>query len=329
VLLFPCSRWQIMINLNNEIKMWSGMLNQEKESAREHEKNNTGLARDTYWCSEEKALERYDKLISIGEILLFYAVYSLFEALGGTWLSLMGGNWETQPFMSDTLACILMLLFYGGIFYASSRKDKHKEAILKPTIKIGAAATIISIGIGGGFSYYWLLFVEAALQDIPFIKESTERFLSTGDAVENEPYLWVFCSVVFLGPIVEELLFRGLIFKQAEKIKNGLFPTILSAILFGIFHMEFVQSVYTLIMGLALGFIYQMTRSLVLVCYLHILNNFFAAPPPILETDLFFSLSTNLQIVMILPAVYLLYRWIKRYRIETNRFIEIENADEY
>lgn len=267
-------------------------------------------------------MRQYHKIISIGKILLLIGVYSLFEILGGIWLSGMGGSWEEQPYLADTLSCILMLLFYGFLFYMAHKKECRKESILKANGKTYVAATVMTLGVGS-VSFYWFAFVDIALRNIPFIQQSAERFEERGNSVGQEPYLWVFFSVVTLGPIVEELIFRGLIFREAEKIKSGLFPVIVSAILFGLFHMEFVQIVYTMIMGFVLGFIYYMTRSFTLVCYLHILNNLFATPPPVLENEVFVSATTFLQVVMVLPAAYILFRWIRIYRKKTCSFMKV------
>ena len=254
-------------------------------------------------------MKRFHIFLSIGIILLLILAYSLFGVFGAVWLSLIGGSLEDQPFLADTLGCVLMVLFYGYIFYRGLKKGNRKEGLLKPSAKIYGAATVMALGVGG-ISYCWLSFVEKALQNIPFIQQSTERFEAVGDSMGQEPYIVIFLSVVIIGPLVEELLFRGLVFREAEKIRKGLFPVFVSAVLFGLFHMEFVQVVYTMVMGFVFGLVYQMTRSFMLVWYLHILNNFMAAPPPVLDNEAFASLSNFLQIALILPAVYLVFRWI-------------------
>lgn len=261
-------------------------------------------------------MDQYNKIISAAKILIFFCAYSLLEILGEEWLLLMGGNSETQPYLSDTLSCLLMLVFYGGILGLSYKESYRQKGILNLNAKAYATATAMTLGVGG-ISFCWLTLVGETLQNIPFIQESTNRFQEIEALMKQEPYFLIFLSVVTLGPIVEELIFRGLIFKEAEKIKNGWFPVIVSAVLFGIFHLEFVQIVYTIIMGLVFGVIYQMTRSLVLVCYLHILNNLIATPPPFLETDLFFDVCTFIQLLMILPAVYFMFSWIRIYQKAT------------
>ncbi len=240
-------------------------------------------------------------------IAVFILAYTPLEWLGSRCLQWLGGNPETQYYLADTLSCVFMLVFYGTLLFIL----RHKQQPVLPEMQVRArtygAAVIMTLGVGG-ISYLWLLLVDV-LPPIPFIAESAQRFEEMGTSMGTEPYPWVFFSVVLLGPIVEELLFRGLVFQEAEKIHGGVFAVVVSAVLFGIFHMEFVQGVYTFFMGLVFGYIYLRTRSLVLVCFAHVLNNIIASPPPFLENDLFFSVATVVQVVMILPGAYVLWRW--------------------
>ncbi|NLD20475.1 MAG: CPBP family intramembrane metalloprotease [Clostridiales bacterium] len=257
-------------------------------------------------------MNKYYTVFSIVKIAFFFWIYDFFVYLGDTWLAIMGGSWEEQPYLADSLACILMLPFYGLIFYFGYIRKSRQENVLDTTGKTYTVTTVMTLGMGG-ISYGWLTLVDVAFQNIPFIQESTERFQEFEDSMGNESYFWVFLSVVAIGPIVEELIFRGLIFNEAEKIRAGWFPVIMSAVLFGLFHMEFVQIIYTIIMGFIFGLVYQRTRSFVLVCYMHILNNLLVTPPGILDNDAYFNVLTVVQIIMILPAIYLVIRWIKVY----------------
>ena len=63
------------------------------------------------------------------------------------------------------------------------------------------------------------------------------------------------CVVIFI-PIFEELLFRGLIFNELKKTINIALSIIIQALIFGIFHGNLIQGVYTFILGVILSIIY-------------------------------------------------------------------------
>ncbi|MFN3019729.1 lysostaphin resistance A-like protein [Chryseobacterium sp. TY3] len=83
---------------------------------------------------------------------------------------------------------------------------------------------------------------------------------------------------VILAPLLEEFLFRGLI--QKSIIKTGLNPKIsilISAFIFGAFHVYPWQFVGAFLLGLVLGLVYEKTKSLVLPILLHAFNNLISA----------------------------------------------------
>lgn len=84
---------------------------------------------------------------------------------------------------------------------------------------------------------------------LPTIKSSLESFIEHDEIFNANPIL-AFISVAILAPIVEEIIFRGIIFNKAAKYKGGAFPIIISALLFGLAHMQPIQIVYAFIVGL-------------------------------------------------------------------------------
>ena len=84
---------------------------------------------------------------------------------------------------------------------------------------------------------------------------------------------WAIMSTVVAAPILEEVLFRGVIFESCrERLGTG-GAVLLSALLFGLIHGIPVQIVNAFVVGLILGYIYLRTRSLMSVIVLHAINN--------------------------------------------------------
>ena len=114
-------------------------------------------------------------------------------------------------------------------------------------------------------------------------------------------------SISIIGPIVEEILFRLLIFNSLERItKSPWFAIIVSGVLFGIWHMIFVQSVYTAIMGCIMGLIYYKTRNIFYTIFIHMVNNTIGNLPSALDTDLVNTAINHISYAMVIPAVILL-----------------------
>lgn len=82
----------------------------------------------------------------------------------------------------------------------------------------------------------------------------------------------MFVYISFLGPISEELLFRGLILRTLEPYGKR-FAIFASALMFGMFHGNIIQTPYAILVGLVLGYV-AVEYSVVWAIILHIINNF-------------------------------------------------------
>jgi membrane protease YdiL (CAAX protease family) len=88
--------------------------------------------------------------------------------------------------------------------------------------------------------------------------------------------IWTFLMVGITGPVLEEVLFRGIIldgFLSRYKPGKAIFW---SAFLFGLFHLNPWQFIPAFGTGLLLGYIYLKTRSLIPVIFIHVINNSFS-----------------------------------------------------
>ncbi|MCL4481736.1 MAG: CPBP family intramembrane metalloprotease [Bacteroidetes bacterium] len=79
--------------------------------------------------------------------------------------------------------------------------------------------------------------------------------------------------VVILAPIVEELIFRGIIFSGFQKIYPAFWAIFFSALLFALFHLNPWQLGPTFLLGLLLGFVRLRTGSLLAAMFTHALHN--------------------------------------------------------
>ena len=83
-------------------------------------------------------------------------------------------------------------------------------------------------------------------------------------------------QLLFLGiivPIAEELMFRGLIFKRIREYTKPTVAIWVSGIIFGAFHMNFVQFLYAGLMGVIMALVYEKTRSIMWPILIHIIAN--------------------------------------------------------
>lgn len=112
-------------------------------------------------------------------------------------------------------------------------------------------------------------------------------------------------AVAIVAPIVEELVFRGALL--GGLLKNGISARtaiLVSALTFGIIHMNPIQIVFAGIIGILLGWTYWRTGSLMPCILMHVANNSFSV--------LMFYVSENPQgrisdEVGLVPSIVLLF----------------------
>ena len=91
----------------------------------------------------------------------------------------------------------------------------------------------------------------------------------------NLPILYI--GVVIFGPVFEEILFRGFLFKGLENsFLGGHGAVFISSFLFAAIHLQYDQTIILFIllpMAILLGYARLMSKSLVLPILLHSINN--------------------------------------------------------
>ncbi len=204
----------------------------------------------------------------------------------------------------DTFISLVLIAIY--LILAIFIVKRHDERV-----KIGLFKGII-FGIVMGFAFYgiaglWFEIVDRFLVVIPFIAKNSEYFSGVYSDLESGDYIWSLLSISIVGPVVEEILFRLLVFNSLERVtKNPWFAIIVSGVAFGVWHMIFVQSVYTAIMGCMMGLIYYKTRNIFVTMFIHIFNNTIGNLPATLNTDVINNAITAISYIMVIPAIVLL-----------------------
>lgn len=86
-------------------------------------------------------------------------------------------------------------------------------------------------------------------------------------------YVITLLAVGILGPIMEEIVFRGFILKELRKIMPVAAAIIVQALLFGIIHLNILQSSYAFVIGLVLGIAFVATKTLYAPIIIHLSFN--------------------------------------------------------
>lgn len=85
--------------------------------------------------------------------------------------------------------------------------------------------------------------------------------------------LVIFFFTVICAPVIEEYVFRKLIVDRAIQYGQGV-AIVLSGLMFGLFHGNLNQFIYTVSLGMLLAFLYVRTGNLKITIAIHMIGNF-------------------------------------------------------
>lgn len=94
-----------------------------------------------------------------------------------------------------------------------------------------------------------------------------------------------FILLAVLPPIFEEIAFRGILMQSLRRFGDT-FALLISALLFGLFHLNMIQAPYAFLLGLWFGYLVLRTGSLRISMVLHACINLSAAAMSILIADM-------------------------------------------
>ena len=160
--------------------------------------------------------------------------------------------------------------------------------IIASLCSVGALAWLNKLDLKQEFSKgliqsKWVLYVFVMIELCSIALNIMMEQINLTDMLEEKVTLlvenmWGLLAVCVVGPIAEELIFRGAICgMMLRRGSNPLLAICVSAVIFGLIHFNPAQIPFAICLGVILGLIYYKTRSVIPVCLLHIFNNSLSA----------------------------------------------------
>lgn len=217
-------------------------------------------------------------------VLLFcgmsYLLLELFQPFIVKFLSKNGYmlSADTQTFFQYILLYLVIFPIIIIVFRVISKKENRinqKSGFCIPKksfwwvtkwllISFSVSMTVTAVG-----SY--LLFVISAVTGVDI--SGTDMFFDSASLIEISEIVLDTVPTLIFAPIMEEILFRGVIYKNDEKL-GCVFASITSSVLFGFWHMTLSQIILASVLGFFSCYLYRKTKSIFPSMILHFLNNF-------------------------------------------------------
>ncbi len=178
-----------------------------------------------------------------------------------------GTDWLYQPwikvpvFLGSTLFILYLGYFFSGLSFNEVFSFKRFSWLIVPSMIITFA----------GLQYFLNeinIHFEKILPPPGWFMELFARLFDSDLGVWGG-----ILRIVIIAPIVEELIFRGIIMSGFSRIYHPVFAIFFSALLFALFHLNPWQFASAFALGLILGWIRIQTGSLLACIFGHAIHN--------------------------------------------------------
>ena len=223
-------------------------------------------------------------LVFVATMALLYGgaiILSLGAAVGG---AVIGGGRAIElidRFMTENMnlfSCLIYVVpgavFITWYYFAFVEKRGIRETLYSHTRRLCPVCFGWIVLLGFAVQHVISLLMAAIYAIMPSAMDQyTEMIDSSG--ISQYSILWA-VSTLILPPIVEEIIFRGLILQYLGRAgARFLVANLIQAVLFGVFHMNFVQGIYTALLGFLLGWLAYRYDSILVPMVLHAIFNLF------------------------------------------------------
>lgn len=154
----------------------------------------------------------------------------------------------------------LVISLVVACFFLPTLLNKIKEK--KTKIKLSSYIYIILLGI-----------TFSLICNITFYNVNSYIHFTSLFDYTNEFFIYRLLSLCLIGPILEELLFRGIVYNKLKTTTTPLKAILLSSTIFALFHFNLMQMLYAFALSFMLIYVYEKYKTIKAPITMHILAN--------------------------------------------------------
>lgn len=166
-----------------------------------------------------------------------------------------------QSMTMTLISGILALLTYWIVFLI--RKKKFAQEVKLRKIPVKGILAVLLMGIT------FNIVISTLLATIPFPDAWMETYQQNSSVLTGGNEVISFLATVFMAPVLEEIVFRGLIYDRLKKGMPAVVAAIISSFAFGLMHGTIIWMMYAFVLGVVLVIVFERFHSLLANMLLH------------------------------------------------------------
>ncbi len=163
------------------------------------------------------------------------------------------------------------------VFIGIKKRDKIKRKIKglhKKYENVDTIKYLLIVPVGLFVMLSANIFVSLLTAFMP--KAMTDTYNATEKIIYDSSFTVQLLAAAIVAPIIEELIFRGIIFNRMKNVFMYPMAIIFSSFIFGVYHGNFVQAPYAFIIGIIACLLYDRYRNITAPILFHMSANFFS-----------------------------------------------------
>lgn len=180
----------------------------------------------------------------------------------------MDSNFMTMLTVVATFISLIFSVSAYWIIWGRKRTAQDKQYFREKGLRLRTFSMIV---IGSCGLYYLAILIVVVIAMVN--PELTENYNEMMEFTLGGSEILVVIAAVILAPINEECIMRGLVLKNLQRHFSTPVVIVIQAILFGILHANWVQGIYVLPVGAALGYVAVKCRSVLPSIFMHLFYN--------------------------------------------------------
>lgn len=234
---------------------------------------------------------------------------TLMASVAGTVIDGDNGAVRTYRFLLDNLNLYSMLVYLIAAvpvilwyYFAFVEKQGMKTFWSDQTARIRPISILWAALLTFAISHVVSILMAVIGLLLPSAMDNYTELMETSGFTQYS-LVWVL-STLILPPVVEETVFRGLIYRYLRKAGACfIVANLIQAVLFGIYHMNLVQGIYAALLGFMLGWLTHRYKSLLIPMSVHAFFNLFGTALADFESRFFPDLLNGLIVLICVPLL--------------------------
>lgn len=217
-------------------------------------------------------------------------------------IPLPGGYEQNKVIAEALMYCITIVVLYKC--YIKKGNLIHECNFNKMNFKDTMYTILMGIGLSGAIDIIIIPLVKV----FPSYIEISNKMMN-----ESKSIISIVCLVI-LAPILEEIVFRGILFNNLKRNYSIVTSIIVQALIFGVMHGNVVQAIYAFLTGIVFVLVNIYSGSILGGIILHMTFNLLGASgiQSLLGfTDLMYAIEIIIELILF---AYVSYKMIKNYK---------------